>query len=235
MPQGPVFELRRYRLKPGRRDDLIQLFEREFIESQIATGMTLHGLYRDRDDPDAFVWFRSFPNMPSRARSLAEFYGGPVWKRFGSAANDTMINSDNVLLLRPVGQAPFATARSVEGGDPLVTVTTYSLAPRREDEFAAFYGECVEPLMRRAGARSDARFVTERGENTFPRLPAREGETVCVQVSAFETAHAHAAFEAKLADTPEWASDVQSRLDQFVWRRPETARLAPTRRSFHVW
>jgi hypothetical protein len=29
-----VVELRQYRMKPGRRDDLIDLFEREFVESQ---------------------------------------------------------------------------------------------------------------------------------------------------------------------------------------------------------
>ncbi|KGD96654.1 MULTISPECIES: NIPSNAP family protein [Rhizobium/Agrobacterium group] len=235
MPEGPVFELRRYRLKRGRRDDLIELFEREFIESQIATGMTLHGMYRDCDDPDAFVWVRSFPDMPSRARSLAEFYGGPVWKAFGATANDTMINSDNVLLLHSAGQPPFTAARSADGGKPLVTVTTYSLAPRREDEFVTFFGNYVAPLMQRAGARSDACFVTERSENTFPRLPVREGETVCVQVDAFESAHAYAVFKADLADSTEWVSDVQPRLDQFVWRQPETMQLLPTRRSAHVW
>jgi hypothetical protein len=34
-----VVELRRYRLRPGRRDDLVALFERELVETQEAVGM----------------------------------------------------------------------------------------------------------------------------------------------------------------------------------------------------
>jgi hypothetical protein len=40
--------------------------------------------------------------MDTCKRALEAFYGGPVWKAHSRAANDTMIDSDNVLLLRPV-------------------------------------------------------------------------------------------------------------------------------------
>jgi quinol monooxygenase YgiN len=99
-----VVELRQYTLKPGRRDELIALLEREFVESQEAEGMDIIGTFRDLDNPDRFVWLRGFPDMEARAKSLAAFYGGPVWKAHRDAANDTMIDSDNVLLLRPVWQ-----------------------------------------------------------------------------------------------------------------------------------
>jgi hypothetical protein len=39
--------------------------------------------------------------MTSRAKALSDFYGGPVWKMHRQVANATMIDSDNVLLLRP--------------------------------------------------------------------------------------------------------------------------------------
>ncbi|MGL5850095.1 MAG: hypothetical protein ACRCZD_04845, partial [Phycicoccus sp.] len=45
-----VVELRQYTLAPGRRDELIDLFERELVETQEAAGMGVGGLYRDRDD-----------------------------------------------------------------------------------------------------------------------------------------------------------------------------------------
>jgi hypothetical protein len=35
----PVVELRQYTLRPGQRDVLIALFDREFVESQEAEGM----------------------------------------------------------------------------------------------------------------------------------------------------------------------------------------------------
>jgi hypothetical protein len=74
-----VLELRQYTLHPGRRDTLITLFDREFIEPQEEVGMRVVGQFRDLDDPDRFVWIRSFPDMAARAESLAAFYGGPIW------------------------------------------------------------------------------------------------------------------------------------------------------------
>ncbi|HEY9023420.1 MAG TPA: NIPSNAP family protein, partial [Burkholderiaceae bacterium] len=98
-----VLELRQYTLHPGRRDELITLFEREFVESQEDAGMRILGTFHDLDDPDRFVWIRGFPDMASRAESLAAFYGGPAWKAHRDAANATMVDSDNVFLLRPLG------------------------------------------------------------------------------------------------------------------------------------
>jgi hypothetical protein len=97
----PIVELRQYTLHRGRREVLIELFDREFIESQEALGMDVIGQFRDLNNPNRFVWLRGFRDMPSRARGLEDFYGGPVWKAHREAANATMIDSDNVLLLRP--------------------------------------------------------------------------------------------------------------------------------------
>ncbi len=69
-----VVELRRYAMQPGRRDDLMTLFEREFIESQEACGMVPVGQYRDLDDAESFVWFREFADMSGRREALSAFY-----------------------------------------------------------------------------------------------------------------------------------------------------------------
>src|SRR5438094_9902566 len=97
----PVVELRQYTLHPGKRDVLIELFDHEFIEPQEALGITVIGQFRDVDDPDRFVWLRGFRDMVSRAKALQDFYRGPVWKTHRESANATMIDTDNVLLLRP--------------------------------------------------------------------------------------------------------------------------------------
>jgi hypothetical protein len=65
--------------------------------------MHVIGQFRDLDEPDHFVWLRGFRDMESRDRGLRAFYGGPVWERYKDAANATMIDSDNVFLLRPAG------------------------------------------------------------------------------------------------------------------------------------
>src|SRR5919106_1412698 len=97
----PVVELRQYTIRPGQRDVLVELFDREFVESQEAVGMQLIGQFRDLDRPDRFVWLRGFPDMERRQRGLEAFYGGPVWKAHSAAANATMVDVDDVLLLRP--------------------------------------------------------------------------------------------------------------------------------------
>ena len=55
--------LRQYTRHPGRRDDLVALFEREFAETEEAEGIRLIGQFLNLDDPDRFVWFRGFPDM----------------------------------------------------------------------------------------------------------------------------------------------------------------------------
>ena len=61
-----VVELRRYDLRPGARETLIDLFEREFVETQEAVGIRVLGTFRDVADPHCFVWLRGFEDMTSR-------------------------------------------------------------------------------------------------------------------------------------------------------------------------
>lgn len=95
-----VIELRHYTLHANARDTLVELFERELIEPQEAAGMCIAGLFSDRDDPNRFVWLRGFRDHTSRIEALSTFYGGRVWAAHRDAANATMVDSDNVLLLR---------------------------------------------------------------------------------------------------------------------------------------
>lgn len=46
---SPIVELRQYTLHPGMRDVLIELFDREFVESQEAVGMKVIGQFRAID------------------------------------------------------------------------------------------------------------------------------------------------------------------------------------------
>ena len=98
---SPIVELRQYTLHQRQRDMLIELFERAFIEPQQAVGITVIGQFRDLEDPDRFVWLRGFPDMDTRLAALQAFYSGPVWQKYRDVANATMVDSDNVLLLRP--------------------------------------------------------------------------------------------------------------------------------------
>ncbi|MEV7526243.1 NIPSNAP family protein [Streptomyces sp. NPDC091371] len=163
-----VVELRQYTLHPGARDTLINLFEREFVTGQEAAGITVGGRFRDLDDPDRFVWLRAFPDMAARERALRAFYGGPVWQAHREAANATMLDSDDVLLLRGPGLAV------PEPAGPVVVTVCHP----RDGGFAGHFERELRPALAAAGFPALAAHRTEHAENTFPALPVREGEDV---------------------------------------------------------
>ncbi|MGH8171531.1 MAG: NIPSNAP family protein [Rhodanobacteraceae bacterium] len=234
-----VLELRQYTLRPGQRDTLIELFEREFVESQEAVGMRLVGQFRDLERPDRFVWIRGFPDMPARAQALDAFYGGPIWKAHREAANATMIDSDNVLLLRPIdANSAFAAAgatRSAVGAgaasESRIVATIHSLDHTIDDDFRQFFATHVEPAQIEAGALSIARLETESAANTFPRLPVREGEHVFISFAEFTDARALADYDAALAASPRWMHQVLPVLTKRLKSPPERLVLQPTPRS----
>lgn len=198
MTAQTVIELRQYRMKPGRRDDLIALFEREFVESQEAHGMSLLGQFRDLDAPGHFVWMRGFESMAARKVALEGFYGGPVWQAHRSAANATLDDNDDVLLLKPPVPAARLDLppRRPEGADlgpgSLIGLTIQALdGPPPPDLADRFEGE-VRPALEATGAAVLGWMVTEAAENSFPRLPVREGEQVLAWIGRFADTEAHA-------------------------------------------
>ncbi len=235
----PVVELRQYTLRPGQRDVLIDLFDREFVESQEATGMAIVGQFRDLDDPDRFVWIRGFAGMPSRARALASFYGGPAWKAHSARANATMIDSDNVLLLRPVtarsGFPAPAAERLPIGHAPAapscILVTIYHRDRPFDHAFADFFDRQARPVLIEAGAVPLACLQTEHAENTFPALPVRTGENVFVWLARFPSqAHLRSHLH-QIERSGTWRDRVLPALSAVITGGPQRLRLAPTARS----
>jgi hypothetical protein len=235
----PIVELRQYTLHPGKRDVLIELFDREFIESQEALGTRIIGQFRDLDDPNRFVWLRGFRHMPSRAQALEEFYGGPVWKVHREAANATMIDSDNVLLLRPALPNSGFTLESrrrppISGSEMpkgLVVATIYYLNAPAETNFVQYFANTLEPVLTQTGASILAYFVTENSANNFPALPVREGEHVLVAFMRFQDQDAYERHLVVLSQSQQWCSKISNELTRRLKRAPEILKLSPTARS----
>lgn len=232
-----VIELRQYTLHPGQRDTLITLFEREFVETQEQTGLRVLGQFRDLDNPDRFVWLRSFRDMASRKAALESFYGGPVWKQHREAANATIIDSDNVLLLKPAhAQGAFALGglqrAGVDAAVPaagLVVATIWTLQEPATPALLNLVRTRVEPLLRDNGATVLASLVSETAENTFPRLPVRSSDYVLVVFTGFADEKEHAQFSQRQAGSAPWQG-IQARLRPYLKREAETLRLAATPR-----
>ncbi|AZO42664.1 NIPSNAP family protein [Mesorhizobium sp. M7D.F.Ca.US.005.01.1.1] len=241
---SPAVELRQYTLNPGQRDTLIDIFDGGLIEGQEDAGMTIIGQFRDLDRPDMFVWMRGFDGMDARKNALTDFYGGPVWAAHRDAANATMIDSDDVLLLKPAwpgagfdlagAQRPsLATDEKPFQNKPLtgiVVIEIHHLQRGTEADFAHRFEAEIAPLMTAQGARLLATLVTEHAENSFPRLPIRADENVFMSVTGFDSAETHARHKAALAASPAWQGFWEAA--QLGLTKPtETLRLSPTSQS----
>jgi hypothetical protein len=227
-----LVELRQYALRPGQRDVLVSLFERELIEPQEQVGMTVIGQFVDKDDPDRFVWLRGFADMRARRDALAAFYDGPVWAAHREAANATMIDSDNVLLLRPARpEASFELdgprPSDHSAGETGVVEATIAYLETTGAEAAAIeaFARAIAPVVADAGGAVLGYFVTETSTNDFPRLPVREGERVLVSFAGFPEESTLDAAAAPLGEA------VRTAFGELGIARVERLRLVPTARS----
>jgi NIPSNAP len=229
MDELQSFELRQYTLRGQQRDTLIALFESRFIEPQEELGAHVIGTFRDMDDPDRFVWIRGFRDLAARQASLTAFYGGPVWQAHRTAANSTMLDSDNVLLLKPTrGQS-----RGINAQGQLAAIygaRIFALGSVEEEAFATMFFDKIKPHFDRLGAVSVATFVSESAPNSFPALPVRS-ERVFVWVGCWTSPAAEQRFEDHWRSLSGWRDTVAETLLPALMRKPERLRLTPTQRS----
>ena len=75
-----IVEVRSYRVTPGRREEFIQFFETRAVPALRAHGMKVLGPLLDLENPNKFVWLRSFPSLEERDRIKKGFYEGELWK-----------------------------------------------------------------------------------------------------------------------------------------------------------
>jgi hypothetical protein len=237
---SPIVDLRQYTLFPGTRDAFVELFDREFVETQEAVGIRVIGQFRDLGDPNRFVWLRGFSDMASRERALTAFYvHGAAWKAHSEAARGMMIDSTDALMLRPVRREtsfsldPPDRRQALESAGPqgLIVATIYSLPDSGNLDFPDFFAGTILPVLTGAGASILASFVTEQSPNNFPRLPIRDGDSVFVTFSGFASLAEYHQYMIALGRNPRWRGEVLPALIGRIRGRPQVLRLAPTSRS----
>jgi len=93
-----IVEVRSYRIKPSHRDEFIKLFETRAIPALRSHGMKILGPMLDVENPNKFVWLRSFPSLEERDRMKNEFYEGDLWKNELEAIAMPLLESYDVIL-----------------------------------------------------------------------------------------------------------------------------------------
>lgn len=236
---SPIIDLRMYTHQPNKRDDFIRLFEEQFIETQEAVGIQVIGQFYDLEDRNRCIWLRGFNDMAAREQSLTAFYNGPIWKEFRNATNATLIDSENVLLLRSVhpksgfslnGNRPPMGSRTRQSG--FVAATIYYFDGPTGTDFITYFEKTIKPVLMETGASILAYFVTEDSPNTFPRLPVREGEHVFILFGGFPDQDAYRNHLTRLRESKLWNKEIEPFIKDQIQGNPEVLRMTPTPRSW---
>jgi hypothetical protein len=93
-----IVEVRSYRIKPGKRDEFIKLFETRAVPAQRTYGIKVIGPFLDVENPNKFVFLRSFPSLEERDRMKEAFYRGELWKNELEELALPLLDSYDVIL-----------------------------------------------------------------------------------------------------------------------------------------
>jgi hypothetical protein len=74
------YELRQYKVLPGRMDGWIKMMEQEIIPFQVSHGMVITGSFRGETDDSVYIWLRRFESEAERVALYKAVYESDHWK-----------------------------------------------------------------------------------------------------------------------------------------------------------
>jgi hypothetical protein len=232
-----VIEFRRYTVKEGERERFAEYFESYFPEAFQQMGAIAFGQFFERKNPVGFTWMRGFKNTDARAVVNAGFYYGPLWREHAFTMNSLMVDSNNVLLLRPLSPErgvtvlpsvdPVAERKGAQG---VLVAQIFAVKANSVDAFAQ-QAEATFAGYRAAGAREAGVLVTLDAPNNFPQLPVRTDGPYLVWLGIVKD---NQALETQFTPLAERSSQSLSATG-LLRGAPELVILDPTRRSRLRW
>jgi hypothetical protein len=232
-----VIEFRRYTVKEGERERFAEYFESYFPEAFQQMGAMAFGQFFERKNPVGFTWMRGFKNTDARAVINAGFYYGPLWREHAFTMNSLMVDSNNVLLLRPLNPERGVTVLpSVDpvterkGAQGVVVAQIFAVKANSVDAFAQ-EAEAAFSGYRAAGAREAGVLVTLDAPNNFPQLPVRTDGPYLVWLGIVKD---NQSLETQFTPLAERSSKSLSATG-LLRGAPELVILDPTRRSRLRW
>jgi hypothetical protein len=96
------YEIRRYQIQPGRRDEWISYMEDVIIPFQTSKGMVINGSFHDEEDEDGYVWIRRFDDETQRKEQYAAVYESDEWVNNISPKVYELMILDQVTVTRAV-------------------------------------------------------------------------------------------------------------------------------------
>lgn len=96
------YELRQYKVRPGKMNEWLELMEKEIIPFQISKGMVITGSYRGEEDDSVYIWMRRFEDEASREKLYAAVYESDRWKEYFAPLTPTLLDREGMVITRIV-------------------------------------------------------------------------------------------------------------------------------------
>jgi len=178
-----VLEIRNYLLKPDLTNKFSDYFHTKFVAPMNELGGYTLGEFKINSVNDRFVWFRGFADMKTRLKFLNDFYcNSATWKEYGKGANEMMINSDNVYLLRPLKKE----VNSILLTDKIFTVVDFYICNGTLEKVINLFDTTYIPFLKNLKIEDITLWVSELTENDFPRLPVFQDKNLLVSIIHYQ-------------------------------------------------
>ena len=102
------FELRHYKIRPGKKAAWIKFHEEEIVPFQISKGMVILGTFVGEEDESVYYWIRRFESEEERKRLYEAVYESDHWKNVLAPQAKELIDLEAIQVTRLV-----ATPKSV--------------------------------------------------------------------------------------------------------------------------
>ncbi|MCU1686596.1 MAG: family containing protein [Amycolatopsis sp.] len=97
-----LYEIRRYQVKPGRRDEWVRYMEETIMPYLIERGMSVTASFLDEEDENGYIWIRRFEDEQERDELYAAVYESDRWQREISPVVSDLVLLDEITVTRAV-------------------------------------------------------------------------------------------------------------------------------------
>lgn len=98
----PFYELRQYKILPGKMAEWIDFMENVIIPFQVSKGMVITSSFRHETDESVYVWMRRFESEAQRAELYSAVYESSHWKENIGPRVPELIDRSAIQVMRVV-------------------------------------------------------------------------------------------------------------------------------------
>jgi hypothetical protein len=96
----PFFEIRQYKIRPGKMEAWLDFMQDEIIPFQVSKGMVICGSFQGEEDDSVYFWIRRFESEKDRERLYEAVYQSDFWKNDVSPKVGELIDREAIKVHR---------------------------------------------------------------------------------------------------------------------------------------